>query len=64
MRCWEIPGDLPLVIEMFVSFRSFHSAPLAKRPKIAITRGISPSLSQERMEGPIKLQARDHVTPI
>jgi hypothetical protein len=22
MRCWEIPGDLPLVIEFFVSFRS------------------------------------------
>jgi hypothetical protein len=24
MRCWEIPGDLPLVIYLFVSFRSFH----------------------------------------
>jgi hypothetical protein len=25
MSCWESPGDLPLVIEMFVSFRSFRS---------------------------------------
>ena len=49
MRCWEIPGDLPLVIEIFVSFRSFHCAPLAKRHKIYITRGRSPGLSQERM---------------
>jgi hypothetical protein len=31
MRCWENLGDLPLVIEMFVSFRSFRCAPLAKR---------------------------------
>jgi hypothetical protein len=23
MRCWESPGDLPLVIEMFVSFREW-----------------------------------------
>jgi hypothetical protein len=29
MRCWESPGDLPLVIEIFVSFRSFRYAPLA-----------------------------------
>jgi len=49
MRCWEIPGDLPLVIEMCVSFRSFRCAPLAKRHKISITRGRSPGLSQERM---------------
>ena len=49
MRCWESPGDLPLVIEMFVSFRSFRCAPLAKRHKIYITRGRSPGLSQERM---------------
>jgi hypothetical protein len=49
MRCWESPGDLPLVIEIFVSFRSFRCAPLAKRHKISITRGRSPGLSQERM---------------
>jgi hypothetical protein len=49
MRCWESPGDLPLVIEMVVSSRSFRCAPLAKRHKISITRGISPGLSQERM---------------
>ena len=49
MRCWESRDDLPLVIEIFVSFRSFRCAPLAKRHKIAITRGRSPSLSQERM---------------
>jgi hypothetical protein len=42
MRCWESPGDLPLVIEIFVSFRSFRCAPLAKRHKISITRGRSP----------------------
>jgi hypothetical protein len=24
MRCWESPGDLPLVIEIFVSFRSLN----------------------------------------
>ena len=46
MRCWESPGDLPLVIEICVSFRC---APLAKRHKISITRGRSPGLSQERM---------------
>jgi hypothetical protein len=34
MRCWESPGDLPLVIEMLVSFRSFRCAPLSKRHKI------------------------------
>jgi hypothetical protein len=49
MRCWESPGDLPLLIEMFVSFRSFRCAPLAKRHKISITCGRSPGLSQERM---------------
>ena len=49
MRLWESPRDLPLVIEMFVSFRSFHCAPLAKRHKISITRGRSPGLSQEGM---------------
>jgi hypothetical protein len=49
MRCWESPGDLPLVIEIVVSFRSFRSAPLAKRHKISITRGRSPGLSQEPM---------------
>ena len=49
MRCWESPGDLPLVIEIVVSFRSFRCAPLAKRHKISITRGRSPGLSQERM---------------
>ena len=48
MRCWESPGDLPLVIEMFVSFRSFRCAPLAKRHNISITRERSPGLSQER----------------
>jgi hypothetical protein len=31
MRCWESPGDLPLVIEIVVSFRSFRCAPLAPR---------------------------------
>ena len=49
MHCWESPGDLPLVIEMFVSFRSFRCAPLAKRHTIYITRGRSHGLSQERM---------------
>ena len=49
MRCWENPGYLPLVIEIFVSFRSFRCAPLAKRHKISITHGRSPGLSQERM---------------
>ena len=49
MRCWESPGDLPLVIEIVVSFRSFRCAPLAKRHTIYITRGRSPGLSQERM---------------
>ena len=48
MRCWET-GDLPLVIEIFVSFRSFRCAPLVKRHKISITCGRSPGLSQERM---------------
>jgi hypothetical protein len=43
MHCWESPGDLPLVIEMFVSFRSFCCTPLAKRHKISITRGRSRS---------------------
>jgi hypothetical protein len=38
MRCWENPGDLSLVIEIFVSFRSFRCAPLAKRHKISITQ--------------------------
>jgi hypothetical protein len=47
MRCWESPGDLPLVMEIFFSFRSFRCAPLAKRHKISITRGRSPGLSQE-----------------
>jgi hypothetical protein len=55
MRCWESPGDLPLVIEIVVSFRSFRSAPLAKRHNISITRGRSPGLSQERMQEPIIL---------
>jgi hypothetical protein len=49
MRRWESPGDLPLVIVIFVSFRSFRSAPLAKRHTISITRVRSPGLSQERM---------------
>jgi hypothetical protein len=31
MRCWESPSDLPLVIQIFVSFRSFRCAPLTKR---------------------------------
>jgi hypothetical protein len=48
MRCWERPGDLPLVIEIVVSFRSFRCAPLEKRHNISITRGRSPGLSQER----------------
>ena len=39
MRCWESPGDLPLVIEICVSFRSFRCATLAKRHKICITPG-------------------------
>ena len=30
MRCWESPGDLPRVIEIFVSFHSFRCAPLAQ----------------------------------
>jgi hypothetical protein len=46
---WESPGDLPLVIEIIVSFRSFRCAPLTKRHKISITRGRSPGLSQERI---------------
>jgi hypothetical protein len=45
MRCWESPSDLPLVIEIVVSSRSFRCAPLAKRHKISITRGRSPGLS-------------------
>ena len=49
MRCWENLGDLPLVIEMFVSFRSFRCAPLMKRHTISITHGRSPGFSQERM---------------
>jgi hypothetical protein len=49
MRCWESHGDLPPMIEIFVSFRSFRCAPLAKRHNISITRGRSPGLSQERM---------------
>ena len=49
MRCWESLGDLPLVIEIFVSLCSFRCAPLAKRHKIYITHGRSPGLSQERM---------------
>jgi hypothetical protein len=28
MHCWESPDDLPLVIEIFVSFRSFRCTPL------------------------------------
>ena len=59
MRCWESPGDLPLVIEIFVSFRSFYCAPLTKRHKISITRGRSPDLSQERMQEPISLYILD-----
>jgi hypothetical protein len=55
MRCWESPGDLPLVIYLFVSFRSFHCAPLAKRHKIYIAGGRSPGLSQERMQEPINI---------
>jgi hypothetical protein len=55
MRCWESPGDLPLVIEIVVSFRLFRCAPLAKRHKISITHGRSPGLSQERMQEPIIL---------
>ena len=55
IRCWESPGDLPLVIEIVVSFRSFRCAPLAKRHKISITRGRAPGLSQERMQEPINL---------
>ena len=49
MRCWESPGDLPLVIEIFVSYRSLRCAPPAKRRNISITRGRSPGLSLERM---------------
>jgi hypothetical protein len=49
IRCWESPGDLPRVIEICVSFRSFRCAPLAKRHTISITSGRSPGLSQERM---------------
>ena len=49
MRCWESPGDLPLVIEIFVSFRLFRCVPLAKRHKISITSGRSPGHSQECM---------------
>jgi hypothetical protein len=49
MRFGKSAGDLPLVIEIVVSFRSFRCAPLAKRHKISITRGRSPGLSQERM---------------
>ena len=56
MRCWESLGDLPLVIEIVVSFRSFSCAPLAKRHAIYITRGRSPGLSQECMLEPISLQ--------
>jgi hypothetical protein len=56
MRCWESLGDLPLVIEIVVSFRSFRCAPLAKRHAIYITRGRSPGLSQECMLEPISLQ--------
>ena len=33
MRCWESPGDLPLLIEIVVSSRSFRCAPLVKRHK-------------------------------
>jgi hypothetical protein len=57
MRCWESPGDLPLVIEIVVSFRSFRCAPLAKRHKISITRGRSPGLSQERNKTGITCRA-------
>jgi hypothetical protein len=49
MRCWESPGNLPLVIEIVVSFRSFRCTPLAKRHKISITHGRSPGISQVRM---------------
>ena len=55
MRCWESPGDLPLVIYLFVSFRSIHCALLAKRHKIYSTGGRSPGLSQERMQEPINI---------
>ena len=41
------------MIEIVVSSRSFRCTPLAKRHKISITRGRSPSLSQERMQEPI-----------
>jgi hypothetical protein len=46
MRCWESPGDLTLLIEFFVSFRSFRYAPLAKRHNISIPRGRSPGISR------------------
>ena len=49
MHCWESPGDLPLVIEIFVSFREWSAAKIVKRHKISTTRGRSPGLSQERM---------------
>ena len=49
MRCWESPSDLPFVIEIIVSVRSFRWAPLAKRYKISIARGRSPGNSQDRM---------------
>ena len=55
MHCWESPGDLSLMIEIFVSFRSFCCVPLAKRHKISITHGRSPGLSQEHMLEPIKV---------
>jgi len=49
MRCWESPGDLPLVLEIVVSFREWSAAKRAKRHTISTTRGRSPGLSQERM---------------
>jgi hypothetical protein len=61
MRCWESPGDLPLVIEIVVSFCSFRRAPLAKRHNISITRGKSPGLSQERMQEPISLTPQVYI---
>jgi hypothetical protein len=65
MRCWESPGDLPLLIEMFVSFRSFRCAPLAKRHKmrgvqhyvisLSVTCDRSVVFSVLRFTSPIKL---------
>jgi hypothetical protein len=56
MRFWKSSGDLPLVIGIVVSFRSFRCAPLAKRHKISITRGRSPGLSQEQEQKKLKVK--------